>query len=50
MPEDALQDGDSVTVRVWKKTYNELLVTYGKAWLDSTTNYGQIVIPVKAAA
>jgi hypothetical protein len=50
LPEDALQEGDSVTVRVWKKTYNELLVTYGKAWLDSTTNYGQIVIPVKAAA
>jgi len=48
LPENAVEPGDSVTVRVWKKQYRELLVTYGKAWLDSLTDYGQTVIPVKA--
>jgi hypothetical protein len=46
LPENALRGGDSVTVRVWKKQYRELMVTYGKAWLDSLTEYGQVVVPV----
>jgi hypothetical protein len=36
----------SVTIRVWKKTYTQLKVTYGgKEWID-TDNYGQIVVPL----
>jgi hypothetical protein len=35
-----------VTIRVWKKTYTQLKVTYGgKEWID-TDNYGQIVVPL----
>jgi hypothetical protein len=52
VPENAIVPGDSVTVRVWKKQYRELALTYsasGKAVLDSTTEYGQIVIPVRVA-
>ncbi len=47
MPADALRDGDTVTVRIWQKQYHELLVTYGKAWLDSLTDYGQAEIPLQ---
>jgi hypothetical protein len=37
----------AVTIRVWKKKYTQLMVTYGaKEWID-TDNYGQIVVPVK---
>ena len=35
LPETALQPEQSVTVRVWKKKYTQLLVTYGgKEWID----------------
>ncbi|KWX68201.1 hypothetical protein [Mycobacterium sp. NAZ190054] len=41
VPDDALSSGDVITVRVWKKTYSQLMVTYGgKEWLDSLTDYG----------
>jgi len=44
------QSLESVTIRVWKKTYTQLKVTYGgKEWID-TDNYGQIVVPVKEQA
>ncbi|MBB3606899.1 hypothetical protein FHT40_006592 [Mycolicibacterium sp. BK556] len=49
LPEDALRDGDSVTLRVWKKEFHELMVTYGQTWLDSLTEYGQVSVPVKVA-
>jgi hypothetical protein len=47
VPEGAIQAGGSVTLRVWKKKYSELMVTYGQAWLDSVTDYGQVTVPVR---
>lgn len=47
IPESALSAGDTVTVRIWKKQYKELSVTYGKGWVDSLTDYGQVEIPVQ---
>lgn len=46
LPQTALRPGDSVTIRIWKKKFTELMVTYGQAWIDSETEYGQTVIPV----
>ena len=50
LPESAAQSLQSATIRVWKKKYTQLMVTYGgKEWID-TDNYGQIVVPVKESA
>ncbi len=50
LPDSAVQSLQSVTIRVWKKKYTQLMVTYGgKEWID-TDNYGQIVVPVKESA
>jgi hypothetical protein len=50
VPESAARSLQSVTIRVWKKNYKQLMVTYGgKEWID-TDNYGQIVMPVKKSA
>jgi hypothetical protein len=50
LPDTAVQSLQSVTIRVWKKKYTQLMVTYGgKEWID-TDNYGQIVVPVKEPA
>ena len=50
LPESDAQSLQSVTIRVWKKKYTQLMVTYGgKEWID-TDNYGQIVVPVKESA
>ena len=50
LPDSAVHSLQSVTIRVWKKKYTQLMVTYGgKEWID-TDNYGQIVVPVKEAA
>jgi hypothetical protein len=50
LPESEAKSLQSVTIRVWKKKYTQLMVTYGgKEWLD-TDNYGQIVVPVKESA
>ena len=50
VPDSVAQSLESVTIRVWKKTYTQLKVTYGgKEWID-TDNYGQIVVPVKGSA
>jgi hypothetical protein len=47
LPASAVQSVQSVTIRVWKKTYTQLMVTYGgKEWID-TDDYGEIVVPVK---
>ena len=47
LPDSAAQSLQSVTIRIWKKKYTQLMVTYGgKEWID-TYNYGQIVVPVK---
>jgi hypothetical protein len=49
LPDSARQSLQSVTLRVWKKEYSQLMVTYGgKEWLD-TDNYGETVVPVKAS-
>jgi hypothetical protein len=47
LPESAVQQDDSVTLRIWKKQFVELLTTYGKAWIPSATDYTRIVVPVK---
>ncbi len=47
VPESAMQSVQSVTIRMWKKEFKQLMVTYGgKEWIE-TQNYGQIVVPVK---
>jgi hypothetical protein len=46
LPENALAVGDSVTLRVWKKQFRQLMVTYGETWVDSVTDYGQTVVQV----
>lgn len=51
VPADALTPGDTATVRVWKKTYTQLMVAYGgKEWIDSATDYGMIEVPVGATS
>ena len=40
LPVDALADDSVVTIRVWKKAFRQLMVTYGgQVWLD-TDDYG----------
>ena len=50
LPENAIAEGDSVSVRIWKKRYSQLALTYspdGKMWLASDTEYGQTTVPVR---
>lgn len=50
IPDSVAQSLEAVTIRVWKKTYTQLMVTYGgKEWID-TSNYGQVVVPLAEAA
>jgi hypothetical protein len=50
VPDSVARSLRSVTIRVWKKTYTQLKVTYGgMEWID-TDNYGQIVVPVQGPA
>jgi hypothetical protein len=50
VPDAVAKSLQSVTIRVWKKTYTQLKVTYGgKEWID-TDNYGQVVVPVQGPA
>lgn len=47
VPGAAVDPGDAVTLRVWKKTYRQLMVAYGgKEWIDSPTDYGVVDVPV----
>ncbi|MGE0217552.1 hypothetical protein [Mycolicibacterium sp.] len=46
VPETALAPGDPVTLRIWKKQFQQGYVVYGELWVDSLTEYGEIVIPV----
>jgi hypothetical protein len=49
VPVDALGPGDTVTIRVWKKSFRQLMVTYGgNEWLDSPTDYGVTELVVGA--
>ncbi|MGE2834648.1 hypothetical protein [Mycobacterium sp. SMC-4] len=45
VPEGELVPGDSITVRVWRKSLREGMVVYGEHYIDDT-DYGQIVIDV----
>lgn len=47
VPEEALHQGDSVTLRVYGKTFGELLTTYGKDWVPSNTDYTRVTVPVR---
>jgi hypothetical protein len=50
LPESALQSVQSVTIRVWKKQFKQLMVTYGgKEWLE-TNDYGRATVPVKVSS
>lgn len=49
LPEDALAAGDFVTLRVWQKTFKQGFVIYGELWVDSVTEYGEVVVPVGGA-
>jgi hypothetical protein len=47
VPDAVAKTLQSVTIRVWKKTYTQLKVTYGgKEWID-TDDYGQVNVPVQ---
>ncbi len=36
-----------MTLRVWKKEYKQLLVTYGgKEWIEDVFHYGSTTLPV----
>lgn len=47
LPQDALAPGDSITLRVWRKSLREGLVIYGEHYIDSDTEYGQVVVTVE---
>lgn len=47
VPAGSIADGEEVTLRVWKKKFTELMVSWGQAWIDDATDYGQISVPVK---
>jgi hypothetical protein len=50
LPESAVQSVQSVTIRVWKKKFTQLMVSYGgKEWID-TDDYGQAIVPVKVSS
>lgn len=47
LPENAVQPGLSVRLRVWEKRYTQLMVTYGgKEWIDDLNHYGETTVPV----
>jgi hypothetical protein len=50
VPADAVFPADAVTVRVWRKQFRQGIVTYGEQWVDSATDYGEVVVPVSGAA
>lgn len=49
VPQTTLAAGDSVTLRVWDKTFKQGFVVYGELWVDSVTEYGEVVVPVGGA-
>ena len=46
VPEGTVRIGDPVAIRLWKQQFTELKVTYGRTWIDSVTDYGQVAVPV----
>ncbi|HEY9267236.1 MAG TPA: hypothetical protein VIQ11_21795 [Mycobacterium sp.] len=49
VPETALATGDLVTLRIWRKQFKQGYVVYGELWVDSVTEYGEVVVPVGGA-
>ncbi len=47
LPDDAIQPGESITLRIPKKRFRELITLYGRSWVASPTDYLQIEVPVK---
>jgi hypothetical protein len=50
VPDSAMQPGTTVKLRVWRKKFQEAAVNYGKVWLDSIDEYGEIQLPVQVKA
>jgi hypothetical protein len=51
LPDSAAKTLQSVKIRVWKKKYTQLMVTYGgKEWIESVTDYGQTDVPVMGSS
>lgn len=46
VPDSIVRPDLQVTLRVAQKRFTELLVTYGKNWVDSPTDYAEITLPV----
>jgi hypothetical protein len=47
VPDSAMQPGTTVKLRIWRKKFQEAAVNYGKVWLDSIDEYGEIQLPVQ---
>ena len=47
VPADAVLPDDSVTLRISKKQFQELIVTYGQAFIGSSTDYVRVVVPIQ---
>ncbi|MBX7454316.1 hypothetical protein GR927_40600 [Mycolicibacterium sp. 3033] len=51
VPQNAIEPGETISVRVWKKQLKQLMVAYGGTeWLDSLTDYGVAEVTVKEPA
>ncbi|TRW83364.1 DUF4352 domain-containing protein [Mycolicibacterium sp. 018/SC-01/001] len=51
VPQHAVTPGGTVSVRIWKKQFKQLMVAYGgKEWLDSLTDYGVVDLTVEEPA
>lgn len=46
LPEGELTPGDSITLRVWKKSLTEGMVIYGEHYIPSMTEYGEVTVEV----
>lgn len=46
IPDSAIHPDLTVTLRVTQKRFTELLVTYGRDWVDSSSDYAEITLPV----
>ena len=46
VPRATVRPGQEIELRVWKKQEHELAVSYGRAWLDSETDYGRVRVRV----
>lgn len=46
LPATALHPGETVNLRIWQKKYIELSVALGKGWIDSSTDYAEVELPV----